>query len=899
MEPRVYRLADGRQIGAAALEVVSFPSAAVFGASAEERSRRLYQSFTQLATELHKLCGKGACLEMLWITEKATSQAFASSVRIFYILRKIGTQQPQVQRELELLMRSLTTSLSAMQYHVEEADPLGERLTGLLSGVDPSCTLGIVKREDFQISSNAVMPYYTTDIFPLKNSMNFNGIISTMSQLENCCISFQLFPTALEPAETAAIHEMMSTLSQISTGVMMGHQMYRDPQAGAPLKYYGFYDANNASPMFQYSVLVFGSRDDCNALAAKAASQIQSGSEKISACDLRYADLSAAVQLPKQLLTYVWAAHSRMMAAGGREQIYQAFPVLQVLRRLPHLVTAEEAASFFRLPAHERSMPALRSNQHVSDVEQFAEGVVDPNNIQFGSLMQSEAGSITIGSPPGAFAKHALIVGMPGSGKTTFSVHLLLQFAKKGIPFLAIEPTKTEYRGMIDAIDGLRIFTPGKNSVSPFVINPFVPPKGIRLEQYIYGLSSAFQAAFSMPSPLDIIFQRAIQESYNRYGWKDYSTIDDPDVRVFGMHEFVLVFKDLMKHMNYSKEIMGNIESAGVLRLTTLIERNGNIYDTVQSVPIEDLLSAPTVLELNAIDNREEKALIMALLLIQIGLYTKNNQLGDGKLKKIMLIDEAHVLLGGGGGNAADGKPDAHASSVQAIQDLIVEIRSYGTGIIIADQAPSQVSRPVVANTDIKIAFRLVENTEKKIIADTTNMSDEAMEQLSRLKPGEAFAYYQRLDTPQLIKTEEIREEEGIRLSVPDEEIARRGTYWKTHRSLLRPYAECDLCPYCRETCDFTVRSDADHLARTAFRKYSDAIKNNEHLKKCILNLPFLMKQEFAAFQGERLRRLIICTRIRLYRKIVREKPMQLQAGDKREAISALPRALQNRETEG
>lgn len=83
---------------------------------------------------------------------------------------------------------------------------------------------------------------------------------------------------------------------------------------------------------------------------------------------------------------------------------------------------------------------------------------------------------------------------------------------------------------MIDAIPELQIFTPGNNGISPFVINPFIPPRGITIEQYIPSLASAFKAAFSMPSPLDTVFQQAIREAYVQYGWKDYSTAQDDDV---------------------------------------------------------------------------------------------------------------------------------------------------------------------------------------------------------------------------------------------------------------------------------------------------------------------------------------------------------------------------------
>lgn len=300
---------------------------------------------------------------------------------------------------------------------------------------------------------------------------------------------------------------------------------------------------------------------------------------------------------------------------------------------------------FFRLPLGNQKISGIKVKEIVQKVQDLDERVLKKDNIKFGHLLENEESTTWIGCRPNTLTKHALIVGMPGTGKTTFSVHLLLQMYRSGIPFLAIEPTKTEYRALIDQISDLQIFTPGKNKVSPFVINPFLPPKGITVEQYIPSLLSAFKAAFSMPSPLDTIFQQAVQEVYIKYGWRDYSTVEDFDVKKFGLYEFIQVFKELIERQKYSAEVKGNLMTGGIFRLRELINQNPNIYDSVESVPLEDLLCAPTVLELNAIDNEEQKSVLMALLLIQICVYTKQNHKGDGKLKNLLLLDEAHVLF--------------------------------------------------------------------------------------------------------------------------------------------------------------------------------------------------------------------------------------------------------------
>ena len=63
---------------------------------------------------------------------------------------------------------------------------------------------------------------------------------------------------------------------------------------------------------------------------------------------------------------------------------------------------------------------------------------------------------------------------------------------------------------------------------------------------------------------------------------------------------------------------------------------------------------------------------------------------------------------------------------------------AYGTSLIIADQSPTKVSHEVVANTDIKVSFRLVQSAEKELIADSTGMDERAKQQLPHLNAGEA-----------------------------------------------------------------------------------------------------------------------------------------------------------------
>jgi len=866
---QINELNDGRVIGFGVFEITSFPIIEGSTKDIEVELEQVYNIFLNSIREFYKLSeNSNTVAEIIWVADKAEKQTFRSKIRIFCSVRQIGNQKAIIKENVDRLLNHFHLLFSSKQFRTTTDDNSFTDFSKLLTKVNDECMLSVVKAEKCAGNTTSMYPYYYTDIVPAHNYSNFSSIIATMSQYENCCISFQVFPVELTQQEKIYLNEATRELGQLANGMHTQGGYYRDIAAEEPFKVLSVYQERMNSPLFLYNILVFGERKDSENLAGKIVSLMQSGKEKIINSDFRCLDLSSEkIDLATQYLHYPWNINNKLVYTYRNNTLFERVPMAKILYRLPYIMTADEVTAFFRLPFRENTMAALQSNQTSGSVEQFDSSVVSEDNMIFGKLINHDSASIMIGCPPNAYTKHALVVGTPGSGKTTFSFNILLQFTKRGIPFLAIEPTKAEYRAMIDAIPDVQIFTPGNNSVSPFIINPFFPPKGITIEQYIPSLASAFKAAFAMPSPLDIIFLRAIRACYSEYGWKDYSKYGDTDVEVFGLYEFILTFKRIINESDYSGEVKGNLQSAGVFRLLNLIEQNSNIFDTVHTVPIEDMLRKPTILELNSIDNAEQKALIMALLLISIGVYTKNNQLGDGKLKNIILIDEAHVLLGGGSPASADGA-DSQGATIKSLQDMIAEIRSYGTGIIIADQSPTKVSREVVANTDIKVTFRLVQSSEKDLIADSTNMDKNAGQMISRLKPGEAYVYFSRLENPQLVMTEDIREKEGIRLNVPNEEIAERMTYWRDKKARLIPFTECNYCKTCVDGCDFMMRSKADYYANRMLLSHQEKIKDEKALKIYMLGVEKFLCKVTDEMADKQKAQMIKCTSIRFMRKV-------------------------------
>jgi hypothetical protein len=619
---------------------------------------------------------------------------------------------------------------------------------------------------------------------------------------------------------------------------------------------YKYYSRNKNTAQFAFNMLVYGTQSAANALTTRILAQLNNNSE------LRIVSLSANdVRKDDNFYPLPWAAHEIILGTDRNPSVWNMGQNLNVFYNLPYIITAEEASEFFRLPIGSDTVYAgLVVNESGKASRTYADNVVGGGDIAGGTLKSSSHGD-SIGISLNDLTKHMLIVGTPGSGKTTFSVSLLDRLWKDHkIPFLVIEPAKNEYRALVQSIPDLQVFTPGKNFISPFVFNPFMPPKNVKLETYKSTLKTAFTAAVSMSTPLDKIFEESVNNCYSDFRWLDTYTTDDKG-RIFNITDFIKCFEETFEAIGYTGEA-NNIGRAGLVRLQSLV----NLFDNYYSIPIEDLLTKPTVIELAAIENSYQKALIISLLLLSILAYVNSSYTGEGKLRNVILLEEAHVLLDADT-NAGEGEANPSAIAQGLVKRMLAEIRSYGVGIVIADQSPRKVTADVVGLTDIKLAFRLVEANDKQILADSSNMSESKKERLARLKPGEAFLFFGKLDEPEEIKTEDYRFANNINITLSDEEIKSLSTYWNDRKDKLKPYPECGYCRSCAEGCDFNKRILGREIARRIFaRNFKPDSADSKLVKDIFQQMAPLIKQELNDEPFDRY--LFSCVELHLIRRI-------------------------------
>jgi len=853
-------LSNNESVGVGIIEIVSVPSIKILSdkypdsqAMAVGYKKEMGNLLAQVYQH-YKMFPNDISLEMLWTTHSVANQPYKANIRLFLLLRSIGNDNNSVEKNVNAILQICKTTLDLQKYEYKALSY--NELIPIVKGIEEQSVCAVVKEERIENLQNSMLPAcYSFDQIPVSET-DMSKLANTLINYPNCAVSFQLIPTAYSPAETQEIDKMTLMLDNLHKGIAeQGVGNISFAAAEKPSLTYKYYAQNKNNALFNFNILVYGKQEAVQNISSSVYGQLNAGLKFVNLSVCKNNDFDP---LPKNNAFYwlPWTVNE-LLQDTEREQYGQN----QGNNRLSYIITFEEAAEFFRLPfGNDHISAGLVVNESGKKGKTYADNIINAGDIEVGKL-KSSSNADKIGFSLKDLAKHLLVVGTPGSGKTTFSVSLLDRLWKEHkIPFLVIEPAKNEYRALVQSIPDLQVFTPGKNFISPFVFNPFVPPKNVKLETYKSTLKTAFAAAVSMSSPLDKIFEESINNCYSDFRWLDNYTVADKG-KTFNITDFIKCFQQTFDEIGYTGEAR-NIGRAGVVRLQSLV----NLFDNYFSIPIEDILKKPTLIELAAIENSDQKALIISLLLLSILAYVNANYLGEGGLKNVILLEEAHVLLDADT-NAGQGEANPSAIAQGLVKRMLAEIRSYGVGLIIADQSPRKVGIDVVALTDMKMAFRLVEATDKQILADSTSMSEVQTQRLAKLKPGEAFLFFNKLDEPEEVVTPDYRLENKISISLKDEDIAKLSTYWNNKQKDLRPYPECEFVACCSKTCDYQRRILAREIARRLFNRYfKPDTRDFEPIKELLSKISNLIKEELndEPFTAE----LLSCVKVHLWRRI-------------------------------
>ncbi len=503
-------------------------------------------------------------------------------------------------------------------------------------------------------------------------------------------------------------------------------------------------------------------------------------------------------------------------------------------------LSSRTLSAFVHLP--KREMPGFRIRRSA----EFSLSPIQPNNpdrsIAIGNILDRglDTGNL-YEIDIDAMQKHTIVCGVTGGGKTNSCFYLLGQLWRYKIPFMVIEPAKSEYRHMMlqsEAFKGVgQAFSLGDETVSPFRLNPFEIMKGVKVQTHLDALKSVFNASFEMYSPMPQVLEKALNEIYAVRGWDLVNNKNrrlppgvntgDPDCpnEIYPtMKDLYEIIDPVVESFGYSERIGPDVQAALKARIgSLLIGGKGQMLNTRRSIPPEILFERPTVVELKMVSEDSEKSFLMGMLLVF--LYEYREALGPKEhLKHVMLVEEAHRLLKNVNTQQSGESANPAGKAVEFFTNMLAEIRAYGQGFIIADQIPNKLAPEALKNTNLKIMHRIVAVDDRDSMGGSMNLDDIQKRHATALGQGRALVYAEKMEQPFHLQIMFDKSKEVPAPETPEEsdEIVRQAM---KPLDIVSKFDRHLGCKFCLHRCDSNILDTAvpvadDPLFRQVYNRY-------------------------------------------------------------------------------
>jgi uncharacterized protein len=217
--------------------------------------------------------------------------------------------------------------------------------------------------------------------------------------------------------------------------------------------------------------------------------------------------------------------------------------------------------------------------------------------------------------------RHVLVTGATGAGKSQTVRHLLAELTRAGLPWLAIEPVKSEYRGMAGRLAGrgpageVTVLDPADPDAIPLSVNPLAPERGYPVQAHIDMVRALFLAAFDADEPFPQIIAQALQRVYEANGWDVVTggplpgAVAEPAVPTLAQLQRAAL--EVIGEVGYGRELQADVRGFVDVRLRSLrIGSAGRFFEGGHPADVAGLLRRNVVLCLEDVANDEDKAIL-------------------------------------------------------------------------------------------------------------------------------------------------------------------------------------------------------------------------------------------------------------------------------------------------
>lgn len=353
-----------------------------------------------------------------------------------------------------------------------------------------------------------------------------------------------------------------------------------------------------------------------------------------------------------------------------------------------------------------------------------------------------------------SFASHVFITGSTGSGKSNTVYQILSEAKNNKTKFLVVEPAKGEYKTVFGMEKGVSVYGTNPELTPMLRVNPFSFPAGIHILEHLDRLVEIFNVCWPMYAAMPAVLKSAVEKSYADCGWNLNTSKNKYGEKIFPTFADVAAnVKVIIDSSEYDNENKGAYKGALLTRLQSLTNGINGMIFVQDEIKSEDLFDKNVIVDLSRVGSSETKSLIMGMLVLKLQEHRMTTAESINEpLKHITVLEEAHNILKRTSTEQSTEGANLVGKSVEMLANAIAEMRTYGEGFIIVDQAPGLLDMSTIRNTNTKIIMRLPDLTDRELVGKAANLNDDQIVELAKLPCGVAAVYQNEWVQPVLCK---------------------------------------------------------------------------------------------------------------------------------------------------
>lgn len=419
------------------------------------------------------------------------------------------------------------------------------------------------------------------------------------------------------------------------------------------------------------------------------------------------------------------------------------------------LVSGRELPMHLGLPT--RSVHGLPIIEHAEFGRNVPdEAMPDEDKMNLGKIYhmgKEEAAGLLLNRQ--AMASHTFITGSTGTGKSNAVYHLLDEITKNGqTTFLVVEPAKGEYKNVFGNRTDVQVFGTNPRETPLLRMNPFAFPENIHILEHIDRLVEIFNACWPMYAAMPAVLKDAIERSYQKVGW-DLRNSESEKGIFPTFFDLLDILPGVIEESHYSKDTQSDYVGALCTRVKSLTNGiYGSVLCAEDALSDAEMFDQNVIVDLSRVGSMETKSLLMGILVMKLQEYRMCSSGMNSRLRHVTVLEEAHNLLRKTSAEQSQEGANLQGKSVEMLANAIAEMRTYGEGFIIADQAPGLLDMSVIRNTNTKIILRLPDEEDRKLVGKSAALKEAQIDELSKLPLGVAAVYQNEWPEAVLCKIE-------------------------------------------------------------------------------------------------------------------------------------------------